>query len=240
MSSTKLVAFILGAGTHIGSAIAAQLRERGYRVALGSRNPKPTSADDAYFNVKLDVQKRESIEEAFDTVVQNLGPVNVVVYNAASVTPPPTPDDILTIPVDAYYDAASVGLGAYTAAQKVLPSFRNEIHREHPKAFIVTGNILPFSQYSPPAYHTLGLQKALQTRFIATAAKSYESENFQFYFATLVSKENGGIPGPVVFASSAETHAQVYWNLINNVKQEDWDHRFTIDGDKFPVEAQTL
>jgi len=161
--------------------------------------------------------------------------------SAASVTPPLTPDDLLTIPVDAYYDAASIGLGAFTAAQKVLPSFRNEIHHENPKAFIVTGNILPFSQYSPPVYLTLGLQKALQTRFVATAAKAYESENFQyvtftwiapqmltwtrFYFATLVSKE-GGIPGPAVFDRSAATHAQVYWNLINNVKQEDWDHRY--------------
>ena len=77
MSSTKLarkvrkleVVFILGAGTHIGSAGAAQLRETGYRVALGSRNPKPTSDDDSYFNVKVDVQKRESTEKAFDTTV---------------------------------------------------------------------------------------------------------------------------------------------------------------------------
>lgn len=99
--------------------------------------------------------------------------------SAATVTAPQTPDDLLTIPVDAYYDAASVGLGAYTAAQKALPSFRHEIHRENPKAFIVTGNILPFSQYSPPGFHTLGLQKALQTRFVATAARAYESENFQ-------------------------------------------------------------
>ena len=83
--STKLVAFILGAGTHIGSAVAAQLREKGYRVALGSRNPKPTSEDDAYFNVKVDVQKRESIEQAFDTVVHKLGPVNVVIYNGMSL-----------------------------------------------------------------------------------------------------------------------------------------------------------
>jgi NAD(P)-dependent dehydrogenase (short-subunit alcohol dehydrogenase family) len=85
MSSTKFVAFILGAGTHISSAVAAQLREKGYRVALGSRNPKPASDDDAYFNVKVDVQKRESIEEAFDTVVQKLGPENVVVYNGVSL-----------------------------------------------------------------------------------------------------------------------------------------------------------
>jgi len=83
----KLVAFILGAGTNIGSAIAAQLREKGYRVALGSRNPKPTKDDDTYFNVKVDVQKRESIEKAFDTVVQKLGPINVVIYNGMSLFP---------------------------------------------------------------------------------------------------------------------------------------------------------
>jgi NAD(P)-dependent dehydrogenase (short-subunit alcohol dehydrogenase family) len=160
--STKLVAFILGAGTHIGSAVASQLREKGYRVALGSCNPKPTSDDDAYFNVKVDVQKRESIEEAFDIVVHKLGPVNVVIYNGMSLISPckytgagltssiqlllslhhKHPMTSSTIPVDAYYDAAFVGLGAFTATQKVLTSFRNEIDCQHPKAFIVTGNIL--------------------------------------------------------------------------------------------------
>ena len=103
---------------------------------------------------------------------------------AASVTPPQTANDVLTILADAYSDAASIGLNAFTAAQKALPSFRNEVHRDHPKAFIVTGNILPFSQYSPPTFHTLGLQKALQTRFVATAAKTYESENFQYVLFT--------------------------------------------------------
>jgi uncharacterized protein YbjT (DUF2867 family) len=65
-------------------AVAPQLREKGYRVALASRNPKPTSDDDAYFNVKIDAQKRESIQEAFDTAVHKLGPENVFVYNGVS------------------------------------------------------------------------------------------------------------------------------------------------------------
>jgi hypothetical protein len=123
-------------------------------------------------------------------------------------------------PVDAYYDSAPLGLGAFIAAQKALPSFRNEIHRG---PFVMTGNI-PFSQYSPPGYHTLGLQKALQTRFVATAVRVYESENFQY--ALCNTGIEGGVPGPAVFGSSASTHAQVYWNLINNVKQQDWDHQY--------------
>jgi hypothetical protein len=103
---------------------------------------------------------------------------HTIYISVASAIPPP--NDLLTIPVDEYYDAAFVGLGGFTAAQKALPSFRDEIHQEHPKTFIVTGNILPLSQYSPPSFHTLGLQEALQTRFVVTAAKAYETENFQY------------------------------------------------------------
>jgi hypothetical protein len=91
-----------GAGTHIGFAVAAQLREKGYRVALGSRNSKPATNDDAYFNVKVDVQKRESIEEAFDTVVRKLGPVNVVIYNGKSVFPLDKKYVWLTLPVSCF------------------------------------------------------------------------------------------------------------------------------------------
>lgn len=78
---SKLVAFVIGAGTHVGAAVAAKLNKNGYQVALGSRNPKQEGSDGSYFYVKVDVLSRESIEAAFDTVVEKLGPVNVVVYN---------------------------------------------------------------------------------------------------------------------------------------------------------------
>ncbi|KAF8970547.1 hypothetical protein BDZ97DRAFT_1914451 [Flammula alnicola] len=234
MSSSKLVAFILGAGTHVGAAVAANLRAKGYKVALGSRNPAQVGADsEDYFHVKVDVSKREAIEAAFDTVVNKLGPVNVVVYNAASLDIPPTPTEVLSLSAEKYYESAAVGLGAFTAAQKALSGFRAVVHRDHPKVFIATGNGLPFNQFAPSQYFTLGIQKALETRFIATAVKSYEAENIQFYFATLVSTE-GGVPGPDIFAKSALTHAQVYWELISNEKQANWDHRFTIDGATYP------
>jgi len=231
-ANSKLVAFIIGAGTNVGGAVAAKLKENGYRVALGSRNPKTDAEDLAYFNVKVDVQKRESIESAFDTVVEKLGPVNVVIFNAASVHFPPNDADILSLSAAAYEESVSIGLGAFTAAQKAVSSFRDVVHRDHHKAFIVTGNALPFDQYSPPKYFTLGVQKALETRLVATAAKSYESENFQFYVGTLVSKE-GGIPAPDIFRSSGPAHAKVYWDLINNPKQADWNHQFTADGKVF-------
>ncbi|KDR74017.1 hypothetical protein GALMADRAFT_124208 [Galerina marginata CBS 339.88] len=233
MSSSKLVAFILGAGTNIGTGLAAKLRENGYRVALGSRNPKPDADHEAYLNVKVDVQKRESIESAFDTVVSKLGPVNVVIYNAASLHLPPNDADFLSLTREAFEESAAIAFGVLTAAQKALVSFRQDVHRNDPKAFIVTGNVLPFDQYSPPKFYTLGAQKALESRLVATAAKAYEPENIQFYFATMVS-ESGGIPPMDVFRKSGETHAKVYWDLINNKKQEDWNHQFTADGKVFP------
>ncbi|KAF8153978.1 hypothetical protein B0H34DRAFT_719881 [Crassisporium funariophilum] len=237
MSSSNLVAFILGAGTNIGASVAATLRENGYRVALGSRNPKPDTDnhDQSYFHVKVDVQRPESITSAFESVVNKLGPVNVVIYNAASFIAPPVANDPLSLSAEAVYDSASIGLGAFTAAKEALASFRNEVHRNHPKAFIATGNLLPFDIYASPAYFTLGLQKAVETRLIATSAKAYESEGIRFYFATLVSKE-GGHTGMPVFNQSGPTHARVYWDLINGA-QSNWDHRFTIDGDKYPHDA---
>ncbi|KAJ3513691.1 hypothetical protein NLJ89_g2807 [Agrocybe chaxingu] len=236
--SSNLVAFILGAGSHIGAALAAHLRKNGYRVALGSRNPKPdTSEDEGYFHVKVDVESRVSIESAFEAVVSKLGPVNAVIYNgelppdsSASVAFPEDEADFLSLSSEEVYKAALLGAGTFAAAQQALKSFRNDVHREHPKAFIVTGNLLPFDQFSPSKFFTLGAQKALQTRFVATASKSYEAENIKFYFATLVGKD-GGLPGPD-FPASAETHAKVYWELINN-KQTNWDHRFTLDGKTF-------
>lgn len=46
---------------------------------------------------------------------------------------------------------------------------------------------------------------------------------FRFYFASLVSP-SGELPKGD-FPKSAETHAQVYWELINGRTQGNWDHR---------------
>ncbi|KDR74023.1 hypothetical protein GALMADRAFT_71414 [Galerina marginata CBS 339.88] len=230
MPSSNLVAFILGAGTNVGAALAAKLHENGYRVALGSRNPKVAeTGNEAYFEVKVYVQNRQSIESAFDIVVEKLGPVSVVIYNgtflAASVHIPENNIDFLSLTDEDYQESAAIGLGMFTAARKALSSFRQPVHRDHPKSFIITGNILPFDQYAPPNFYALGVQKTLQARFAATAAKAYEAENIQFYYATLVS-ETGGIPALSIFVKSGPAHAKVYWDLINNEKQEDWNHQY--------------
>jgi hypothetical protein len=97
------------------------------------------------------------------------------------LTVPPIASDILSLSVNDYYDTISVGLGVFVAAKKALTSgLRDNLHRTNPKTFIVTGNLLPFTQYTTPTYFTLGSQKAVAARFIATAAETYGlTENIQ-------------------------------------------------------------
>lgn len=200
VTQSNLVAFIIGAGSHIGAAAAAQLHANGYKVALGNRSagpeylPEHDKVEDPYFHVKIDVSRRETIDCAFDDLVAQLGPINVVIYNglslklailycgdliwsvkiAASLAVPPIQSDILSLSVNDYYDSISVGLGVFAVAKKALTSgFRDSLHRTNPKTFIVTGNILPFTQYTPATFFTLGSQKAVAARFIATAARTY-------------------------------------------------------------------
>ena len=80
MSFKNLVAFIIGGGANVGAGVAATLKENGYKVAIGSRNPTAT-ADGGYFPVQVDATKRESIVSAFDTITKALGPINVVIFN---------------------------------------------------------------------------------------------------------------------------------------------------------------
>jgi NAD(P)-dependent dehydrogenase (short-subunit alcohol dehydrogenase family) len=176
MSHKNLVAFIIGAGPNVGAAVGAKLKENGYEVALGGRDPK---ALEGYFPVKVDVQEKESVFAAFKIVAKTLGPVNVVIYNgqyffttvvsqrnakvfvyvAATLVFPPKENDILSLSVEEVYRQTAVGINVIAAAQAAITHFRDPIHQNHPKAFIVTGNPLPFSQAIPAQYFTLGLQR---------------------------------------------------------------------------------
>ena len=77
----SVVAFIIGAGPHVGAAVGTILKQNGYRVALGSRNPKFDETETGFHPVKVDASSSESIRAAFQTVNAELGHPNVVIYN---------------------------------------------------------------------------------------------------------------------------------------------------------------
>lgn len=81
-ASTLLVAFIIGFGPNIGASVASLLKEHGYAVAVGSRNPDVDKVKkEGYFPVKVEATQQASISVAFAAVNAELGPPNVVVYN---------------------------------------------------------------------------------------------------------------------------------------------------------------
>lgn len=89
------VAIVTGAGTGIGAAIAARLAAEGARVVVAGRRPEPieatcvaiTSAGGQALAVAADAATEEGVERLFAATVEALGPVSILVNNAAVAGP---------------------------------------------------------------------------------------------------------------------------------------------------------
>jgi NAD(P)-dependent dehydrogenase (short-subunit alcohol dehydrogenase family) len=91
---------VTGGGTGLGKAIAVEFGRAGAAVAIASRNEEHRAAGVAAleavgaktFGVELDVRSPEAIAAAFDLVDDQLGPVSVLINNAAANFPVPAAD----------------------------------------------------------------------------------------------------------------------------------------------------
>ena len=82
-------AFILGAGGHVGLAVANKLKQEGYKVAIGSRKPLQK---EGLVPITVDVSDTDSITKAFAEVKEKLGAApNVVIFNGSSILPMSSP-----------------------------------------------------------------------------------------------------------------------------------------------------
>ena len=94
------VALVTGGGTGLGKAIATELARAGAAVAVASRSPEHRDAGIAAVEavggravgVELDVREPESVAAAFDATATGLGPVSILVNNAAANFPVPAAD----------------------------------------------------------------------------------------------------------------------------------------------------
>ncbi|MBE9374600.1 SDR family oxidoreductase [Saccharopolyspora sp. HNM0983] len=112
------VVLVTGAGGGIGAAIARAFAAQGARVALHFREDEPASPDDAQYHhrapdraeverlasewdgavaVEADLARPDAAVDLFDEVERKLGPVEVLVNNAAHCE---TPDEIGTVTFD--------------------------------------------------------------------------------------------------------------------------------------------
>lgn len=87
---------------------------------------------------------------------------------------------------------------------------------------------MPFDWFlDSPQYYTLGIQKDLEARLVATSATSYEAEGIKFYYAQLVGKDGNPPTYKDEFLKSGKAHADAYWDLINGERKH-WDYRLVI------------
>lgn len=129
MSKNK-VCFVSGAarGKGNGRAIALSLSEKGYDVAVGdilyeeakSVSNEIISKGCKSCAVKIDLSDYESVKEGFDTITQKLGPVDILINNAAIMT---NMNNISKMPIQAWDNEIKVNLsGAFYCVKQVLPS----------------------------------------------------------------------------------------------------------------------
>lgn len=93
------------------------------------------------------------------------------------MTVPPTRGDPLSLPAETFTKDLNVGTGVYYAAQQALAGFRSAKNKDLPKAFIVTGNGLPYLPPQFPNFISLGTQKVLALNLVETFARAYSKED---------------------------------------------------------------
>lgn len=196
------MAFIVGFGPGIGSAVAKKLRGEGFKVGVASRTVKSTPDDaesEGYdHGVKLDMEKPDDVGRAFAEVEDQLGaPPSVVVYNgeprlilicasnaeaserrdpavAASVMAPGGRADPLSLSFKDFAHGTSVsGVNAFEVAKHANLGFDKiaETSPGAPRAFIATGNALPW--VLAPQYISLSAGKRVLANIVEASANAY-------------------------------------------------------------------
>ncbi len=129
MSSTPPVALIIGMGPGLSAALAQRFAAGGYAVAGFARSPEKSAALAAAMAEQgrtldlraVDASDFEALTAAVRAVQAQLGPIEVLLYNAYSATPA-LPSEI---PLDALVSDFRVNVGgALAAVQAVLPGMQ--------------------------------------------------------------------------------------------------------------------
>ncbi|UKZ90239.1 uncharacterized protein TrAFT101_005266 [Trichoderma asperellum] len=222
MASQKGIALILGAGSNIGQALSSAFSQAGYKVALVSRSIKESSSD-KQLQIPADLSKPDTVPSIFESVRQKLGAdPNVVIYNAAALTPPADGSNPFTVDIDAFEkDLRLNNTSAYIAAREAVAGFER-LDKSLSKAFIYTGNWLNAVTMSNPIFVTLAAGKSAAAAWIGGASVHYKSKGYGFYFADERTAEGRAVTSGV----SGAAHAEAYLKLAENKNEQPWHTTF--------------
>ncbi|OAG41891.1 hypothetical protein AYO21_03894 [Fonsecaea monophora] len=181
MSDNKLIV-ILGSGPGIGASTGAIFASKGFNVALLSRNVERLSQDAARVQAAnpgvtvkaypVDVGDHNALALVLAKVHADLGPPEVVYYNAARVMPSrigqTEPDFLLE-------DFKSMNIGLFVAASWAMPHLTAVAERpgSHP-SFLFTNSGL----YDRPLadFASLSMQKAAQYNLLLSLKQMVEDK----------------------------------------------------------------
>ncbi|KAJ8128102.1 hypothetical protein O1611_g5534 [Lasiodiplodia mahajangana] len=213
------VALVLGAGPRIGASVAHKFASTGYRVAIASRQGTGGKTPEGYLSLKADFSKPDSIPAIFDAVKAEFNsPPSVVVYNAATLTPPPVKDSIFSIPAENVASDLNVNtVSPYVAAQQAVVGWET-LPAGTKKSFIFTGNILNTILLPMPVYTNLGMGKSASAFWIGVADSTYSAKGYRFFYAD-ERNEDGTSKGSAI---DGPAHAEFYAQLANHEGDVSW------------------
>ncbi|KAL7906235.1 hypothetical protein GGI35DRAFT_459121 [Trichoderma velutinum] len=222
--ASKGIALILGAGSNVGQALSSTFSQAGYKVALVSRSAKESSSA-TEVSIAADLTNPDSIPPIFDSVRKSLGAdPNVVIYNAAALTPPSDQTNPFTIDIAKFEsDLRLMNTSAYVAAREAVAGFE-KLDKSLPKSFIYTGNWLNAVTMSSPIYTTLGSGKSAAASWIGAASVHYKEKGYGFYFADERTPEGKAVGGAI----SGPAHAEVYLQLADGKVDAPWHTTFVL------------
>ena len=170
----------------MGAAVAASLSKAGFSVAVVSRKATEGTTPEGYTSIQGDLSDPTSVPTIFSKVTSTLGTPRVVIYNAATLTPPPDQDSVLSIPATSLSgDLNTNTVTPYAAAQEAVKGFASLPAGANP-VFIYTGNALNNLPLPVALMTTLGVGKSATAYWVAVADQLYTGKGYRYVISNIL------------------------------------------------------
>lgn len=208
MPTTTPVALIVGMGPGLSAALAQRFAAGGYAVSGFARSPEKSAALAAemaqqgrHLDLRaVDAEDFDALTEAVRAVDADLGPVDVLIYNAYSATPA-LPSQI---PLDALMTDFRVNVGgALAAVRAVLPMMQARGRG----TILLTGGGLALDPTGWPAASSLAIGKAGIRNLTQSLHKEMEGTALRIGTVTVTGQIQSGTH------LAPERIAERFWDL---------------------------